>query len=163
MPKKNNDKNLSPVSAILSSRGIPHQQFTHPGPIHSLEQAAAERNQTVHQVVRSILFRLAQGEYAMVLVAGPNQVSWQALRQHFSQSRLTMATPEEVLEVTGYQVGAVSPFGLPEDIPLLMDQAILSQPAVSIGSGRRGTTILLTKENLMRALGDIEIGLFTKP
>lgn len=154
--------NISPVSAILTTIGIPHQQFTHPGPVHSLEQAAAERNQTVHQVVRSILFRLDQGEYAMVLVAGPNQVSWQALRQHFKQSRLTMATPDEVLEVTGYQIGAVSPFGIPQDIPLLVDQALLSQPAISIGSGQRGTTILLTTKDLMRALGEVQTGTFTK-
>jgi Cys-tRNA(Pro)/Cys-tRNA(Cys) deacylase len=152
----------SPVSKILTARGIPHQQFTHSGPIHSLEQAAAERNQTIYQIIRSILFRLSDGEYAMVLVAGPYQVSWKALRTHFNQSRLTMASPEEVLQVTGYELGAVSPFGIPPEIPILMDEAVLSQPSVSLGSGVRGTTILLTTENLLKALGEIQTGKFAQ-
>jgi len=152
----------SPVSQVLTAKGIPHQQFTHPGPIHSLEQAAAERNQTIYQIVRSILFRLSEGEYAMVLVAGPFQVSWKALRSYFNQSRLTMATPDEVLQVTGYELGAVSPFGIPPDIPILMDEAVLSQPAISMGSGVRGTAVLLTTDNLLKALGEIQIGQFVQ-
>src|SRR6188508_146007 len=101
-----------PVSQALNTLHIPHQVFTHPGPVNSLEQAAAERGQQPQQVVRSLLFRLGEGDFAMVLMAGPAQVSWKALRKYFGQSRLTTATEEEVLAVTGYTRGAVAPFGL---------------------------------------------------
>ena len=106
----------SPVAAILADLGIPHRTFTHPGPVHSLEQAAAERGQAPGQIVRSILFRLGEGEYAMVLIAGPGQISWKALRTAFNRSRLTMADKDEVLDVTGYPIGAVAPFGLPTEL-----------------------------------------------
>ena len=65
-----------PVAAALAALNIPHRVFRHSGPVHSLAQAAAERNQRPEQVVRSILFRLSEGRYTMVLVAGPAQVSW---------------------------------------------------------------------------------------
>ena len=152
--------NPSPVSLALTALNAPHRVFQHPGLVNSLEQAARERGQQPEQVVRSILFRLGQAEYAMVLMAGPAQVSWRALRRHLGQSRLTMASEEEVLAVTGYPLGAVSPFGLPHPLRVLVDEGVLAQAEVSIGSGVRGTTVILQVENLLRALPGAEVGQF---
>ncbi len=151
---------MSPVSRTLTALNIPHRIFQHAQPVHSLEQAAQERGQKPAQVVRSILFRLGQDQYAMVLMAGPDQISWKALRQHFAQSRLTMATPAEVLTVTGYEIGAVAPFGLPTPLPVLIDESVVAQDEVSIGSGLRGTTVILQTADLLRALGDAKVGQF---
>jgi len=152
----------TPAITELRQKNIPHEIYVHDGPIHSIEQAAAERNQDVSQVVRSILFRLNEGEFAMVLVAGKNQISWKALRQHFGMSRLTMASPEEVFEVTGYQIGTVSPFGLKTPIPILADQNVFSQMAVSLGSGKSGMAIMMLTKDLKAALGEIETGNFSQ-
>jgi Cys-tRNA(Pro)/Cys-tRNA(Cys) deacylase len=148
---------ITPVSAALTELGIPHRTFRHAGPVDSLEQAAEERGQLPEQVVRSLLFRMAEGAYLMVLVGGPAQISWKALRQHVGQSRLTMATPEEVRQVTGYAIGAVAPFALPAPIPILVDASVLDQEEISIGSGVRGTTVILHSEHLMQALGEVEV------
>jgi Cys-tRNA(Pro)/Cys-tRNA(Cys) deacylase len=150
-------KDQTQVTLALSAKNLPYRLFTHPGPIHSLEQAAEERGQRPEQVVRSILFRLGRGEYIMVLVAGPDQVSWKALRQYLGQSRISMAKREEVLQVTGYELGAVSPFGLPTPLRTLVDQSVLEEEELSIGSGRRGTTVIIKESDLRLALGDVEI------
>ncbi len=156
-----------PVSVVLHASNIPHTIFRHTGPVHSLEQAAAERGQTPAQIVRSILFRLGRakegdgsGDFAMVLMAGPGQIAWKALRQHFGQSRLTMATPEEVLAITGYPIGAVAPFGMPTKIPVLVDESVTAQAAISIGSGLRSTTVILAVADLLAALGEVTVGKF---
>jgi len=149
--------NPTPVAQALANKKIPFRQFRHPGPIHSLEQAAEERGQRPEQVVRSIVFRLGHGEYIMVLMAGPDQVSWKALRQYLGQSRLSMAKREEVLQATGYQLGAVSPFGLPAAMRILVDRSVFQEEELSIGSGLRGTTIILTAKDLRKALGDVEL------
>ena len=130
------------------------REFRHPGPVLTLEQAAAERGQRPEQVVRSLLFRLAQGEYLMALVAGPRQVDWKALRRTVGQSRLTTASADEVRSVTGYEIGAVSPFALPQPVRVLLDESVLRETEVSIGSGERGTTVILATADLLRALGD---------
>jgi Cys-tRNA(Pro)/Cys-tRNA(Cys) deacylase len=151
---------LPPVAQALTELNIPCWVFTHSGPVNSLEQAAAERGQQPDQVVHSLLFRLAEGEYAMVLMAGPAQVSWRALRQHVGQSRLTTANAEEVLSVTGYPIGAVAPFGLRQPVRVLIDRALLDQDEVSLGSGIRGTAVILKTADLLKALPDAEIGNF---
>jgi Cys-tRNA(Pro) deacylase len=150
-------ENQPPVSLALEKLGIPHRVFRHPGQVTSLEQAARERGQRPEQVVRSILFRLGEGEYLMALVAGSAQISWKSLRQHVGQSRLTMASEDEVLAVTGYRVGAVSPFGLPRPLKVLIDPSVLKEQEISIGSGRRNAGIILRSEDLRRALQDGEV------
>jgi Cys-tRNA(Pro) deacylase len=151
---------LPPVAQALAAQDIPHRVFRHPGPVTSLEQAAQERGQTPDQVVRSLLFRLGEDAYAMVLMAGPAQVSWRNLRRHLGQSRLTTASEAEVLAVTGYAIGAVAPFGLPRPLRVLIDRRVLEQDEVSLGSGVRGVAVILRSDDLRRALPDAEIGNF---
>jgi Cys-tRNA(Pro)/Cys-tRNA(Cys) deacylase len=148
------------VTRALEAAGIPYRFFRHSGPVHSLEQAARERGQRPEQVVRSIVFRLAQDRFVMVLIAGPIQVSWPALRKALGQSRLTLASEAEVLAVTGYPLGAVSPFGLPAPLRVLVDRSVMEQEELSIGSGERYTTILIRRVDLLKALGEVEVGDF---
>lgn len=149
-----------PVSAALSALRIPHRTFVHSDSVRSLEQAAAERGQRPAQVVRSIVFRLGAERFAMVLVAGPDQIGCKTLRQVTGQSRLSMASEAEVLAVTGYRLGAVAPFGLPSPVQIYIDTSVLAESEISIGSGRRGTAIVLTSADLARALPDAVVGDF---
>jgi Cys-tRNA(Pro)/Cys-tRNA(Cys) deacylase len=152
----------TPVTRALDSQGIPYRLFTHPGQVQSLEQAAQERSQRPEQVVRSILFRLSGDQFVMVLTPGSQQISWPALRQHLGVSRISMASPEEVLSRTGYLHGAVSPFGLQAPIRILVDRGVLDEDEISIGSGVRNTTVIMKTTDLAQALGDFETGCFVE-
>jgi len=147
----------TPVSLALDKLNIPHRVFVHPGPVTSLEQAARERGQRPEQIVRSILFRTGEDEYLMALVAGPAQISWKALRSYLGQSRLTMADKDEVLAVTGYPIGAVSPFGTARKLRVLVDASVFVEEEISIGSGVRETTVIMKSDDLRHALGEVEM------
>jgi Cys-tRNA(Pro)/Cys-tRNA(Cys) deacylase len=151
------DADQPPASIALEKLNIPHQVFRHTNSINSLEQAASERNQRPEQVVRSILFQIRPDEFLMVLVAGPDQVDWRKLRQLVKRSRVRMATEEEVLKVTGYRVGTVSPFGLRNPVRILIDQSVLKEEEVSLGSGVRGVAIVMKSDDVRQALGAAEI------
>ena len=147
----------APASLALEKLNLPHRVFKHEKPLLSFEQVAAERDQLPEQIVRSILFQIRPGEFVMVLVAGPEQVDWKKLRQLVGRSRIRMATEEEVLEVTGYRVGTVSPFGLKNQVRVLIDESVLRQEEVSLGSGMRQMAIIMKSADLRRALGESEI------
>src|SRR6266540_6312044 len=132
-----------PASIALEKLNIPHRVFKHETPVTSFEQAASDRNQRPEQIVRSILFQVRPEEFLMILVAGPAQVDWKKLRQLVKRSRLRMATEEEVLEVTGYRVGTVSPFGLKNQVKILIDASVLKEDEISIGSGIRNLAIIM--------------------
>ena len=146
-----------PASIALEKLNIHHQVFRHETPVLSFEQAAADRDQRPEQIVRSILFQIRPEEFVMVLVAGRDQVDWRKLRQLVGRSRVRMATEEEVLDVTGYRVGTVSPFGLKTQVRVLIDESVLKEEEVSIGSGVRNMAIILKSAELRQALGESEI------
>lgn len=141
----------TPAVAALKQAGMPFLIFQHQQKIYSLEQAAQERGQLSDQIVRSILFRLNPGTFILVLASGDRQISWKALRAYLGERRLTTATPEEVLQVTGYEIGAVTPFGLRTSVRVLADEAVFSHTVVSLGSGRKGFALIL-ESNLIRAM-----------
>ncbi len=155
------EQTLSSAVARLQELGIPHQVFKHIGQVESLEQAAVERGQEPGQIIRSLLFRLSAGEFIMVLMPGPGQVPWKSLRKYLNQSRLTMASEDEVFEVTGCRPGTVNPFATQLPVRVLIERKILAMPEISLGSCTRGTAIIIIPQEMLRALGNYEIVDFT--
>lgn len=151
------NNSISPATQELQLKSIPFRLYQHLKSPESLEQAAHERNQTPEQVVRSILFRVpANQSYLLCLMPGPAQISWPALRHYLGVSNITMATREEVFTVTGYQLGAVNPFGLPSPQRVIADNKILGLDEISLGSGVRGTALIMSVSNLRLALPQLE-------
>ena len=149
--------NKPPASLALDALGIEHRIFIHDKPVTSFEEAASHRNQRPGQIVRSILFNIRPEEYLMVLVAGPDQIDWKKLRQFVKRSRVRMATEEEVLEVTGYRIGTVSPFGVKNQTTVVIDASVLKEEEVSIGSGVRNMAIIMQSADLKKALAESEV------
>jgi len=151
----------TPVTQALEALGVPYHLHVHGGEVRSLAQAARERGLLPGQVVRSLVFRMESGEFVLVLAAGPARVSWRQLRRRLGVSRVTTASSGEVLEVTGYMPGAVSPFGLRRPIRILADRGLLAHDALSIGAGIRNAGIVLRRQDLERTLS-LEYGDFTE-
>ena len=145
-----------PARIALEKLNIPHRVFQHERPVESFEQAASDRDQRPEQIVRSILFQVRPEECVLVLMAGPAQVDWKKLRGIVKRSRVRMATEEEVLEVTGYRVGTVSPFGMKNQIRVMIDASVLREEEISIGSGVRNMAIIMKSADVRRALRDAE-------
>ena len=148
---------IPPISIALDELGVPHKIFRHENPVTSFEQAASDRGQRASQIVRSILFRVSEDEFVMALVAGPAQVSWKVLRKYLGRSRVSMATEDEVLAVTGYRIGTVGPFGLPNQLRVLIDASVMLEEEVSIGSGMRNTAVILKSADLHHALKNADV------
>lgn len=150
----------TPAAQALDQLNLPYRLFEHPQPPESLAEAARQRGQTPGQVIRSIVFRLSEGQFVMMLMAGPGQVSWKRIRAYLGVSRISMASESEVLAVTGFVRGAVTPLGLLRPIRILADESVFVHDEISIGSGLRGVAVLLKSADLRSALNQIEIGKF---
>jgi prolyl-tRNA editing enzyme YbaK/EbsC (Cys-tRNA(Pro) deacylase) len=61
----------------------------------------------------------------LVLVAGDRKLDDRLLASRFGVGRkqVKLASADRVLELTGYPVGGVSPFGMPAPMPVLVDAA----------------------------------------
>jgi len=142
----------TPVTTALDAWAVSYRLHLHQGPISSLEQAARERGLSPEQIVRSLLFRLENGGFVLVLMPGPAKVSWPKLRRRLGVTRLTTADAEVVQAITGYPPGSVSPYGLHSPMRLLADLRLIRHTTVSIGAGIPNAGVILRTEDLLRTL-----------
>lgn len=144
--------------AAIQATGIPFSVTTH-GPVASLEEAAAARGLTPDRVLKSIVVRRAADDYLFVLIPGGRSISYPKLRNVLGVNRLTMPSAEEALDVTGYERGAITPFGSLASLPVVMDTEI-PDGQVSIGGGAHGTAFTVDAHDLAVALGALrtEVG-----
>jgi Cys-tRNA(Pro) deacylase len=149
----------TPVTIALDELGIEYQLHVHQNQVRSLEQAARERRLEPEQIVRSLVFRCERKEYIMILMPGPKKVNWPKLRRHLGISRITTATADQVVEMTGYELGAVSPLGLPSPLKVLADRSILNLEIISLGAGIRNAGVIMKRVDLLRVI-DVELGEF---
>jgi prolyl-tRNA editing enzyme YbaK/EbsC (Cys-tRNA(Pro) deacylase) len=65
------------------------------------------------------------------------------VRRHLGVRKLSFASMDDAVGLTGMEYGGITPVGLPEDWPILVDRAVAEAPLVVIGSGIRGSKLWL--------------------
>jgi prolyl-tRNA editing enzyme YbaK/EbsC (Cys-tRNA(Pro) deacylase) len=65
------------------------------------------------------------------------------VRKHLDARKVSFAAMEKATASSGMEYGAITPIGLPEDWPILVDEAVTKTPHVVIGSGHRGSKLLV--------------------
>jgi len=85
--------------------------------------AAISLNCDVGAIVKSILFR-TEYSFILCLVAGDKRCSLNKLKKLTNEKNISMATPEEVKNQTGYTIGGVSPVGHLNLVQILIDNSL---------------------------------------
>lgn len=121
-------------------------------PPASAEESAALQRIELGRLLRTIVVRRGPEDYVFVLVLGGRQMSWPLLRAHLGVKRLSLPDAEEAKATTGYERGAITPFGSAQNWPVIADAAIGTKGLVAIGGGARGLNLHLDAADLTRAL-----------
>ena len=85
--------------------------------------AANSLNTEVGSIVKSLLFRNG-GNFLLCLVSGDKRCSLNKLKKIFNSKDLSMASPDEVKDQTGYTIGGVSPVGHKNKLEILVDESL---------------------------------------
>jgi prolyl-tRNA editing enzyme YbaK/EbsC (Cys-tRNA(Pro) deacylase) len=64
--------------------------------------------------------------------------------------KASFASADQTRELTGMMIGGVTPFGLPDDLPLYIDSEVMAQHSVVIGGGSRSMKIRLAPAALLK-------------
>jgi prolyl-tRNA editing enzyme YbaK/EbsC (Cys-tRNA(Pro) deacylase) len=67
--------------------------------------------------------------------------------------KASFAAADQTRDITGMMIGGVTPFGLPEALPLYIDARVMTEESVVIGGGSRSMKIKLAPEGLLRLPG----------
>jgi prolyl-tRNA editing enzyme YbaK/EbsC (Cys-tRNA(Pro) deacylase) len=74
-------------------------------------------------------------------------------KKHLGASKISFAAMDAAIAATGMEYGGITPVGLPEDWPVLIDAAVAAAERVVIGSGLRRSKIVLPGAALARLPG----------
>lgn len=124
---------------------------TRHGPVRSLEEAAAARGIEPRQLIKTMVVRVADGDYRFVLVPGDREISWPRLRALLGVNRLSMPPADVAREATGYERGTITPLGSSTAWPVIADERVAGE--ISIGGGAHGVGLTVDAEALVAALG----------
>jgi len=83
--------------------------------------------------------------YAACLIMATDMIDVNnKVRRFLDARKISFAPKDTALELTGMEYGGITPLGLPEDWPILVDQHILTKDFVVIGGGIRGSKIVVS-------------------
>ena len=79
-----------------------------------------------------------------------------AVRRHLDVRKISFAPMDLAVELTGMEFGGITPIGLPAEWPVLVDEGVVAAGDVVIGSGIRGSKLLVPASELA-ALATAEV------
>jgi len=87
--------------------------------------------------------------YAACLVLATTRADINGIvRKHLGARKISFASMDTAVSLSGMEYGGITPIGLPDDWPILVDQNVVGQERVIVGSGIRGSKILVDTDVL---------------
>ena len=121
-------------------------------PARNAEESAGLQGIELGSLLRTIVVRRGEDDYVFVLVPGGRRFDWPKLRAQLGVSRLSLPDADEARAATGYERGAITPFGASTAWPVIADASILERETVAIGGGARGVNVHVAPADLVRHL-----------
>ena len=126
-------------------------------PVDETDLSAANVAQKVGlppgQVFKTLVARGDKTGVIMGIVSGEAEIDLKALASASGNKKVEMVHLNEVLPLTGYIRGGVSPLGAKKNYPVYLDRSALTQSIISISAGLRGMQIFLRPDDLVKATG----------
>ncbi|GEA62438.1 hypothetical protein VCO01S_36310 [Vibrio comitans NBRC 102076] len=122
----------------------------HSTPATSIDDAAKQRGISSQIMLKTLLLRDMGGRLFLACVPGDQQVDPKKVRAYFNCRRTTCVNAEEVVHITGFKPGTLTPLILPESITTIFDHSVLQLPEVTISSGSDMAGIMLRTEDVIK-------------
>ncbi len=150
------DARESRVRDALVALGEPADLLVVAEGTHTAEMAAAAAGCELGQIVKTLVAYVA-GAPMLVLVAGDRRLDDRLLAARFGVGRkqVKLASAEQVLSLTGYPVGGVSPFGLPQPLDVLVDESLCRFETVWTAGGTPSAILPIVLSALVRHTGGV--------
>ena len=104
------------------------------------------------QIAKSLVF-VVGGRTVLALVAGDRRGDLGAIAAAVGGSSARLADAETVRASTGYEVGGVSPFDLPCDLTVLVDESLGRYDTVYPAAGTASSVVRMSLADLMSVTG----------
>ncbi|HZD48366.1 MAG TPA: Cys-tRNA(Pro) deacylase [Silvibacterium sp.] len=153
------------AARYLESLGIPYElrEYTvHPEEFSAVV-VAEKIGMPPEQVFKTLLCVTSEGEHVFAVVPGNEELDFKKLARAAGTRKAEMVSLKDVEPLTGYIRGGVTVFGAKKDFPAFVDETIELFDLISVSAGTRGTQIVLSPADFLRAADSRNAGATIAP
>ena len=112
-------------------------------------EASSSLGCEVGAIVKSLLFK-TDNTFTLCLVSGDEKASFNKIKKILNIKDASMASAEEVKNITGYTIGGVSPIGLLNKIDILIDSSLERFNSLFAAAGHPNSVFKISFKNLKK-------------
>ncbi len=139
------------LKRIIEERGIDAEHLSFDKYCRSVAEAAKTVGAEPEDFVKSICMVDGDGGVIVAIVKGEDRASTSRVAKALGTERPRVASPDEILGLTGFPVGGTPGFGF--DARFLVDPRVLEKDRVYLGGGSERSLVRMSTRELVRANG----------
>ncbi|MEK6948751.1 MAG: YbaK/EbsC family protein [Nanoarchaeota archaeon] len=137
------------LKKFLQGNNIQGEHFSFNQSCHSVEEAAQTANAKTDDFVKNICMIDSNGNLIVTIVKGEDRASTSRVENALNIERPRIATPDEILQKTGYPCGGTPSFGY--EAKFLIDPRVMEKEVVYAGGGSENSLVKISTKELQRA------------
>jgi len=148
---------LSEIKQLLEKNKINYSLLEHE-PVYTSEQAAKIRGRGVEEGLKrgaKAMIVRAEGKFYQFVIAAHKRISFKKVKQILKTKSVSLATPEEVKQITDCTPGSVPPFGNLFKIQVYVDKSLLFNEEIDFSAGRHEVSITMKREDWQKIVNPI--------
>jgi len=154
-----NDIDRDRLEVALSALGKPFELFPCDPALADTAQFCAaygfELGDSANTIV--VVGKAEPRRYAVCIVLATHRLDVnRTVRDRLGTRKASFASADETRALTGMEIGGVTPFGLPPDLPIWVDAAVMTRPRIVLGGGSRSWKVIASPE-ILTTLPGVEV------
>ncbi len=147
------------AARFLESLGIPFRLLEYEVDPNDLSAIAVARKigMPAEQVFKTLLTTGGPGNYFFAVVPGDAELDFKKLARTAGIRKAEMVSLKDVEPLTGYIRGGVTIFGARKAFPVFIDETAILFDEISVSAGTRGTQLILTPHDYLRAAAALNV------
>lgn len=139
---------------ILKENRIKYKELEHEPVSSSLEASKIRGLDSPKPGVKAMVVKDNYHNYLLILIPGDKKIDMKKIAILEKVNRIYLAPENEVLEISGVNIGRVSPIGLKTKLKVYFDKDILDNEFVYFNPGLHTKTIKMKPKDLFKVLKD---------
>ena len=142
------------AARILDGLGIDYEIKTYEVDENDLSavHVAQVSGLDIKTIFKTLVARGDKTGIIMAVIGGGDELDLKALAKASGNKSVEMIALKELLPLTGYMRGGCSPLGAKKNYPVYLDSRALTLEKISISAGLRGMQIILSPQDLIKAV-----------
>jgi Cys-tRNA(Pro)/Cys-tRNA(Cys) deacylase len=147
-------KTKTNAARLLDQAGVRYELRDYPVDEADLSapHVAAALGLPPEQVFKTLVARGDRGGVLLAVIPGSTELDLKALAAASGNKKVELVPVKEVLGLTGYIRGGVSPVGTRKPYPVYLDETADLWDFISVSAGLRGCQLLVAPDDLVRVV-----------